>query len=65
MASFRLGRHNKQLIYWQASSEPSDNDPLVVVCFKQSTAKFVVQAMNNGFVSSRDERIDIFEERTI
>lgn len=46
MSSYRLGRHNRQLIYWQPGTKPADTDPLVLVATDWPTAAPTVDALN-------------------
>jgi hypothetical protein len=43
---YRLGRHNKQLVYSQQGSEPSNDDVLVLFTIKPGLAQTVVDALN-------------------
>lgn len=42
----RLGRHNKQLVYVQNGTEPSNDDPLMAVCMNPDLAALVVETFN-------------------
>jgi hypothetical protein len=44
MIEFRLGRHNKNLIYHQLGDEPSDEDPLFIVVVTTEAPQALVAA---------------------
>jgi hypothetical protein len=46
VSGYRVGRHNDELIYWQPTDQPSDDDMLRYVVVSGPSAELVCQALN-------------------